>query len=67
MPVKAPKAKRELVLEYGGIIHDSDNTVESREQKIEEIRSKYGSIFIPPYNDYTIIAGQATACYEMIH
>lgn len=37
MPVKAPKSKRNLVKEYGGIIHDSDYTVESREKKIEEI------------------------------
>ncbi|MBU1370662.1 MAG: pyridoxal-phosphate dependent enzyme [Bacteroidetes bacterium] len=66
MPRTAPAIKVAAVKSYGGIIHFCEPTLAAREKKLEEIVSETGATFIHPYNDYRIIAGQATACKELL-
>ncbi len=66
MPENAPKVKSDAVLGYGAEIIFCEATIAARERTLKSILEKTGAIFIPPFNDYRIIAGQATAALELI-
>lgn len=66
MPETAPSVKVAAVKQYGGKITFCKPTLEARESTLEAIILKTGAELVHPYNDYTIIAGQATACLEML-
>ncbi len=66
MPENAPKVKVEAVKGYGGIITFCEATLEARESTLEQVVKDTGSTFIPPYNSYDIIAGQASMMKELI-
>jgi threonine dehydratase len=66
MPSNAPKAKIESVEYYGGIITFCEPTLEARESTAAQIQSETGALLIHPYDNYNIIAGQATATYELL-
>lgn len=67
MPKTAPKVKREAVAGYGARITFCEPTLQSRESTLEKVVKDTGANFIPPYNDYRIIAGQATAALELLN
>jgi threonine dehydratase len=66
MPENAPVVKRNAVEGYGATIIPSKATLTSREETMEKVLADTGAFFIHPYNNYEIIAGQATACYELL-
>jgi threonine dehydratase len=66
MPDNSSKVKIAAVKNYGGIITFCKPTLNSRETTLDKIKNDTGSIEIHPYNDYRIIAGQATAALELI-
>lgn len=66
MPKNSPQVKKDAVAGYGAKITFCEPTLQSRESTLEEVVKKTGAIFIHPYNDYRIIAGQATAALELI-
>lgn len=66
MPENSSKVKVAAVKNYGGIITFCKPTLNSRENTLDIVKSETGSIEIHPYNDYRIIAGQATAALEII-
>jgi threonine dehydratase len=66
MPCNAPSVKVDAVRTYGGIITFCEPTLASRESTAEQVVKETGATFIHPYNDYRIIAGQATAALELI-
>lgn len=66
MPDNSSRVKIDAVKHYGGIIHFCSPNLESRESTLEEVQKKTNAIEIHPYNDYRIIAGQATAAKELI-
>ena len=66
MPDNSNKIKIKAVEGYGGIITFCESTLQSREDTLNEVISKTGAIEIHPYNNYQIIAGQATAALEML-
>jgi threonine dehydratase len=66
MPENAPSIKRNAVKEYEANIYTSGNRIEEREQKMEDVLAITGATFIHPYNNFNIIAGQATAVKELI-
>jgi len=66
MPNTAPEIKRKAVEGYGGIITFCKPTLTDREKTLEEIVRKTGAAFIHPYDDYRIIAGQATCAKEIL-
>jgi threonine dehydratase len=66
MPEDSSKVKINAVMEYGGIITFCKPNLEARESTLAEILKKTQAIEIHPYNNYRIIAGQATAAKEFI-
>lgn len=66
MPENAPAIKQAATRGYGAKIIFSGPTIEAREAMLEEVVRETGATFIHPYNDYNVIAGQATAVKELI-
>ncbi|MFY0600126.1 MAG: pyridoxal-phosphate dependent enzyme [Cyclobacteriaceae bacterium] len=66
MPSNSSKVKIEAVKEYGGIITFCEPNETARQEECDKIVAKTKAIFVPPFNDYRIIAGQATAAQELI-
>jgi threonine dehydratase len=66
MPETAPAVKVDAVKGYGGIITFCKPTLAAREETLRQVMDKTGAVEIHPYNDYRIIAGQATAAMELI-
>lgn len=66
MPENAPAIKKAGVRSYGGNIITCESTIEARESTLERVRQETGATFIHPYDDYNVIAGQATAVKELI-
>lgn len=67
MPRTAPKVKIDAVKDYGGIITFCEPTLEARETALQKVVEDNGATFIHPYNDYHIIAGQASCAMELLH
>lgn len=65
MPQTAPKIKVEAVAAYGGKITFCQPTLSDRETTLLKVRDQTGALEIHPYNDYRIIAGQASAAAEL--
>jgi threonine dehydratase len=65
MPQNAPAIKRNAVKGYGANIYTSGNTIQNREAMLHEVVEKTGATFIHPYDNYNVIAGQATASKEL--
>ena len=66
MPSNAPVIKRNATAGYGAEIITCEPTLAARESTLKEVVAKTGATFIHPYNNYNVIAGQATAAKEMI-
>jgi threonine dehydratase len=66
MPENSSKVKIAAVKSYGGKITFCKPTLEAREEKLNEVLNETNAFEIHPYNNYTIIAGQATAALELI-
>lgn len=66
MPENSNKAKIRAVETYGGNITFCKPTLQAREETLASIIEATGAIEIHPYNDYRIIAGQATATVELL-
>jgi len=66
MPDNAPKTKIAAVQQYGGIITYCKPTLDARETTAAQVQEATGAVFIHPYDNYDIIAGQATATMELL-
>lgn len=66
MPENSAQVKMKAVRGYGGEVITCTPTVESREAALSEVIERTGATAIHPYNDYRIIAGQATAAKELL-
>ena len=66
MPENAPEIKIKAVKNYGADITFCEASLQSRENTLKEIIKQSGAWFIHPYNDYNVIAGQATCALEFI-
>ena len=66
MPDNSPLVKIKAVEAYGGQITFCKNTPEEREHTVQEIVRETGATFIHPFNNYEVIAGQATAAKELM-
>jgi threonine dehydratase len=65
MPRTAPQIKKIAVEGYGAKIVFSEATLKSREETLEKVVEETGALFVHPFNNYSIIAGQATAAKEI--
>src|SRR5262252_2196454 len=66
MPKNAPRVKCEAVEGYGGKIAFCEPTVTARKEMAAKLQAETGAVLIHPYDDDRIIAGQATACKELL-
>lgn len=66
MPENAPSVKRDAVIGYGAEVITCKPTLQAREETSERVMQQTDATFIHPYNDYRIIAGQATSAKELI-
>jgi threonine dehydratase len=65
MPSNAPEVKRRRVAADGAEIVTVGNASGDREVKAEELIRERGLVFVPPYDDDRIIAGQGTVGLEI--
>lgn len=66
MPKNAPEVKKSAVAEYGAKITFCEPTLEARETTQRKIIAETGAIEIHPYDNFEVIAGQATAALELL-
>ncbi len=65
MPHTAPEIKKAGVRSYGGDIFECEPTLPARESTLAEVIIKTGATEIHPFNNYDVMAGQATASVEI--
>jgi threonine dehydratase len=58
--------KRSAVEGYGGHIVFCEPTLAAREEMARRVIAETGAVFVHPYNDHRIIAGQGTAALELL-
>ncbi len=66
MPRNAPAVKKAAVESYGAEIIYCEPTLQARETTLAEVQKETGAIFIHPYNNAKVIAGQGTAALELL-
>jgi threonine dehydratase len=66
MPSTAPKAKQASVQRYGGRVIFCEPTLEAREAAARDVIERTGAVFIHPYNDLRVMAGQGTTAIELL-
>ncbi|TRX62576.1 threonine/serine dehydratase [Fulvivirga sp. M361] len=66
MPESATAIKKAAVEDYGGEVITCDSSLEARELTLQRVVEKTGAVFLHPYNDYRVIAGQATCAKELL-
>ena len=66
MPSNSPQVKMDAVRDYGANVVLCEPTLKDREETLEAVIKKTGAHFIHPYNDYRVIAGQATCAKELL-
>lgn len=66
MPSNAPIIKKNGVKALNGEIIECEPTLEARESTVQQVIDRTGATFVHPFNNYDVIAGQATATLELI-
>lgn len=66
MPENAPAIKMAATRGYGAEVIPCAPTIEARETTLEAVVARTGATFIHPYNDYNVIAGQASCALELL-
>ena len=66
MPNDAPAAKLAATRGYGAEVVLYDRYTESRDEIGERLVQERGALLVPPFDDYLIMAGQATATVELL-
>ena len=65
MPRTAPRIKKIAVEGYGAKIVFCEPTLDAREKELAKVVAQTGATFVHPYDNYTVIAGQATCAKEV--
>jgi threonine dehydratase len=66
MPNNAPKVKIDAVKSYHAQIIFCDPTLNARESSLEMVQKETKAVFIHPYDNCHVIAGQGTAALEFV-
>ncbi len=66
MPENSTKVKIEAVKGYGAEVIFCEPNEQAREDTCAEVMERTGATLVHPFDDYNIIAGQATAAKEFI-
>jgi threonine dehydratase len=65
MPSSAPEIKKKAVKSYGGEIIECEPNLMARETTLQTVVDRTGATFIPPYDYFDVVEGQATCALEM--
>lgn len=65
IPYTASEMKKRGVLGYDGNVIECEPTLDARENGVRDLIQKNGATEIHPFNNYDVIAGQATAAKEL--
>ncbi|MFK8250796.1 threonine ammonia-lyase [Ancylobacter terrae] len=65
MPKDAPAVKRARTIAFGGEVVEYDRDIDDRDAIAAEIAQARRATFVPPYDDFHIIAGQGTVGLEI--
>lgn len=66
MPSGALKSKRDAVAGYGAEIIECEPTMTAREETLARLVQETGAHPVPPFDDWRIVAGQASATLELL-
>jgi threonine dehydratase len=66
MPRTSPAIKKTAVAGYGGQITLCEPTLQARESTLAQVIAHTGATEVHPYDNFFVIAGQATAAKELI-
>jgi threonine dehydratase len=66
MPSNSPQAKQAAVRRYGGDVVLCEPTLAARESTARQVMERTGAIFIHPYDDLRVMAGQGTTAIELL-
>ena len=66
MPENAPAVKKAAVAGYGARIVECQPTLAARESGLAQVVVETGAHGVHPYDDARVIAGQGTACLELL-
>jgi threonine dehydratase len=66
MPSNSPQAKQAAVRRYGGDVVLCEPTLAARESTAQQVMERTGAIFIHPYDDLRVMAGQGTTAIELL-
>jgi threonine dehydratase len=66
MPKNSSAVKMKAVEGYGGNVILCEPTLQAREDILDRVVRETNAAFIHPYNDYRIIAGQASCAQELL-
>jgi serine racemase len=66
MPENAPSCKRDGVLEYGATVYTCPSTQSAREAKATQVSTETKSLFIHPFDNKNVIAGQGSIGIELL-
>lgn len=66
VPRNAPLIKQRAITAYGGQLTLCEPTLAARQAEADRIQRETGAVFIHPYDDPVVIAGQATAGLEFL-
>jgi threonine dehydratase len=66
MPSDAPQSKVAATRGYGAQVIFYDRLREDREQVARAVAEREGSVLVPPFDDYQIMAGQGTCALELL-
>ncbi|HRQ63789.1 MAG TPA: pyridoxal-phosphate dependent enzyme [Xanthomonadaceae bacterium] len=66
VPQGASRAKLAAIREYGGEIVPCGATQASRDEVVREVLARNAGVYVHPFNDARVIAGQGTATLELM-
>ncbi len=66
MPSNSPQTKQAAVRRYGGDVVLCEPTLAARESTAQQVMERTGAIFIHPYDDLRVMAGQGTTAIELL-
>ncbi|MFM7195145.1 MAG: pyridoxal-phosphate dependent enzyme, partial [Bacteroidota bacterium] len=66
MPRTAPEVKKKGVRSFDGEIFECEPNLAARESTLADVIAKTGATEIHPFNNYDVMAGQATATLEIL-
>ena len=66
MPHTASAVKKAAVIGYGATVIECEPTLAERERVAGEVVARTGGTLIPPFDHADVIAGQGTACLELL-